>query len=267
MDPVPSVEPAAAADPSAPLAVLRGARAAVVFLTRLPAGGFPYAAAEWRWAAAWFPGVGALVGALAGAIFLLAQPVGPFVAAACAVAAGLLATGAFHEDGLADTADALGGATDRQRIFAILKDSRIGTYGAAALAMALLLRVGLLARLDAHAPLALVLAGACARTPPVWLMAALPYVTPAEAARSKPLIPGGRAQAIAATVLCAALLAAAAASGRIAAATVVVLAAVLVAVAAVAGWRFRARAGGITGDFLGATEQVAEVAVLFVLAW
>jgi adenosylcobinamide-GDP ribazoletransferase len=237
----------------------------VVFLTRLPLGGFPYRDADWRWAAAWFPPVGAAVGATAALTFALARPAGALVAAALAVVVALLLTGALHEDGLADTADALGGAADRERLFAILKDSRIGVFGAAALTMSLLLRVALLARLDGTAAAALVLAGAWSRTTPVWLMATLPYVTPPATARNRPLFEVAAPQVVAATLAAAGITAAAVAMGlRLPQA--IGLAAVSVAVALLAGWRFRARAGGITGDFLGATQQITECGVLLALA-
>jgi adenosylcobinamide-GDP ribazoletransferase len=246
--------------PASAWAVLRGLRAAVVFLTRVPVGGFPYADAEWRWAAGWFPLVGAAVGALAGGVAWLAGGAGPPVAAALAVITSLLLTGAFHEDGLADTADALGGAYDRDKLFAILKDSRIGSFGAAALGMALLLRVLLLARLGARAPAALVLVGAVSRVAPVWLMAALPYVT-GGASRSRPVAQGGAPQALLATLLAAvtgALL-------HLSSLPAVALTAVSLGVALVCGWRFHVRAGGLTGDFLGATQQVSECALLLAL--
>jgi len=251
-----------ALDRATPWTVVRGLRAAIVFLTRIPVGGFPYRDAEWRWAAAWFPLVGALVGAVAGAAAWLAAGAGPLVAGALAVIASLLVTGAFHEDGLADTADALGGAYDRDRLFAILKDSRIGSFGAAALVMSLLLRVALLARLEAGAPLALVMVGAASRVAPVWLMAALPYVSGPDA-RSRPVARGVPPHAVLATALAAAVLGAA----HAALSPVAALAMVAVSLGAVllCGWRFHVRAGGITGDFLGATQQVCEAALLLAL--
>jgi adenosylcobinamide-GDP ribazoletransferase len=258
MSPVPD---AAAQDRASLWTVVRALRAAVVFLTRVPAGGFPYRAAEWRWAPAWFPLVGAAVGAVGGTGAWLARDAGPFVAAALAVIAILLVTGAFHEDGLADTADALGGAYDREKLFVILKDSRIGSFGAAALVMALVLRVALLARLGGAAPLALVLVGSASRVPPVWLMAALPYVTADELSRSRPVARGGPAQALWATALAALV----SVGLRLPFGTAAVLATVALGTALVCGWRFRARAGGLTGDFLGATQQVGECALLLVL--
>jgi adenosylcobinamide-GDP ribazoletransferase len=254
--------PAPSADPASAFTLVRAVRAAVVFLTRVPLGGFPYREAEWRWAPAWFPLVGAAVGAVAAVVSWLARGAGPFAAAALAVSAAMLVTGAFHEDGLADTADALGGAYDREKLFVILKDSRIGSFGAAALVMSLVLRVALLAQLGPAAPLALVLSGALSRVPPVWLMAALPYVTSPEAARSRPVARGGPAQALWATGVAAAIAAGSHAftlSGALAAAGVALGSAL------VCGWRFQVRAGGITGDFLGATQQVAECALLLAL--
>jgi adenosylcobinamide-GDP ribazoletransferase len=178
----------------------------------------------------------------------------------------LLSTGALHEDGLADTADALGGATDRERVMAILKDSRIGTYGAAALILALLLRVTLLARLDAAAPLALVLVGAVSRAAPVWLMTALPYVTAPEASRSRPLVRTGMPQLVVATMFAAMALTGAVCLHAISWPTAAGLAGLCALCALVLGWRFRVRAGGVTGDFLGATQQVGECALLLWLA-
>jgi adenosylcobinamide-GDP ribazoletransferase len=185
-----------------------------------------------------------------------------------ALVATLLLTGAFHEDGLADTADALGGALpgERQRLFEILKDSRIGAYGAAALVASLLLRAALLARLDGTAGLALVVAGAWSRAAPVWLMVALPYVTPEAHRRSKPLLDAGPAQAVGATAAAVLVSALAVATGGLPVAGAGALVLVAASVAVGAGWRFHARAGGITGDFLGATQQLCECALLLTLA-
>ncbi|WP_394825073.1 adenosylcobinamide-GDP ribazoletransferase [Pendulispora albinea] len=245
---------------------LRGVRAAVTLLTRLPVGGFPYSEADWRWSAAYLPLVGAFLGAVLGGVWLLTVRAGPAVAAVVVLAMSLLLTGAMHEDGLADTADALGGATTRERMFAILKDSRIGTFGSAALAVSLLLRAALLARLAEIAPIVLVFANAGARLVPVWLMAALPYVTDAAVAKSSAIAAAGRVQVAVATVIFGAL---ACGVCMMHALSAVELGAALVSVV-LAGWlcaaRFRARAGGITGDFLGAAEQVSECVLLLAVA-
>jgi adenosylcobinamide-GDP ribazoletransferase len=244
---------------------LRAGRGAITFLTRLPVGGFPYTDAEWRWAPAWFPAVGGLLGLLYAGVWRASEAAGPFVAAVLVIAAALVATGAFHEDGLADTADALGGGHERARVLEILKDSRIGAFGAAALVVVLLLRVALLVRLGAAAPLALVLAESLSRAPSVWLMVALPYVTAEGAARSRPVTRASWPQAAAATIWPVAIAAAAALHGDLGGRTLVALAVVTPAVAALCAWRFRARVGGLTGDFLGATQQVEACAILLTL--
>jgi adenosylcobinamide-GDP ribazoletransferase len=242
---------------------LRGLRAAFFFLTRIPAGGWPYSDDDWRWSTAWFPLVGAFLGLAYAGIWQVTRPAGPFVAALLVVSAGLLLTGYFHEDGLADTADALGGGSTPQRILEILKDSRVGAFGSAALTMVLILRAALLAQLDARAPLALILSQCVARLPPIALMVLLPYATDDAVAKSKQVT-----RATSAQLVFAALIATAVTFGvyfvspdgiwlglGIAATITVIL-----------GLRFKARAGGITGDFLGATEQLCECAILLGLA-
>jgi adenosylcobinamide-GDP ribazoletransferase len=245
-----------------PPAQLRGARAAFTFLTRIPVGGFPYSSDDWRWSTAYFPLVGAAVGGIMAAVWTAAAPLGSIAAAILAVAAGLLVTGGFHEDGLADTADALGGAYDRERVHEILKDSRVGTFGALALAVSLALRVALIVELGAAAAVALVFVQSASRLPPIWLMVALPYATPASTAKSRPVTRAGIAQALLATVWPVLLAEILLAPGQLLA-----LAAIAALATALLGWRFAARVGGITGDFLGATQQVVECALLAALVW
>ena len=257
-------------------AILRACRAAFFFLTRLPVGGFPFTEAEWRWAAGWFPFVGLVVGAVMACVWLAAERAGPLVAATLATGAGMLLTGCFHEDGLADTADALGGVVDRGRVFEILKDSRIGSFAAACLVVVLLLRIGLLARLAAlpsaagvttlAVPGLIVLSQGLARVPPVWLMAALPYVTLDDVSKSKVVTGAGSGQAWLATTWIVLALAAGVWWGVVHPIEAGIGVAAAAAVTAYLGWRFRRRIGGLTGDFLGAVEQCAEVAFLLALA-
>lgn len=244
---------------------LRGARAAFVFLTRVPVGGFPYSAADWRWASASFPLVGLVLGVVCAVVWWLAAPLGPWVAAVTVLVASIVLTGAFHEDGLADTADALGGAHDRARIFVILKDSRVGAFGAVALVISIAFRLVLLAQLAGAAPAALVLAHCLARLGPVWLMVAMPYVSDA-AAKSRDITPAGVAQGAIATAIGVAVAGGVVLAGGAIDATSALAAFVAMALAtAFCGWRFRARAGGLTGDFLGAAEQVNEIVILFTI--
>ncbi len=269
--------------------VLRGVRAAFVFMTRVPVGGFPYSAEEWRWASAWFPLVGLVLGTICAAVWWLVAPLGPWVAAMTVLVVSILLTGAFHEDGLADTADALGGAYDREKIFVILKDSRVGAFGALAVVISIAFRLVLLAQLGgaapgdaapaavlAAAPAALLLAHCLARVGPVWLMVAIPYVSDA-AAKSRQVTRAGAAQGVFATaigaagtgvVVAAGLSAGGGGWGLIAGINATAALAAFAAMAlatALCGWRFRARAGGVTGDFLGAAEQVNEIVILFTI--
>lgn len=244
---------------------MRGVPAAFAFLTRLPVGGFPYSMEELRWSSAHFPLVGAAIGGVLGGSMLLCGRAGSLVAAAVAVSAGLLLTGALHEDGLADTADALGGASDREQLFLILRDSRIGVFGAAALCMALLLRVALLARLGRTAPAALVLTGSLARLPLVWMVALLPRA-PVAGGKSVALAQAGTAQMMIASGWVALLCCAAVAEKLLEWKLLILSFVVAAAIAAICGRRFLRRAGGLTGDFLGATEQVLEGALLLTFA-
>jgi adenosylcobinamide-GDP ribazoletransferase len=247
-------------------AAARGVRAAFVFLTRVPVGGHPYDRAEWAWAAAQFPLVGAVVGAFLGVLFHTLSPLGLLPDAVFVVAASLAVTGAMHEDGFADTCDALGGAADRARVFEILKDSRIGVFGACALLVSFVGRVTLLDRLGADASWALPLVGCAARVGPVWQMVALPYVSRV-GAKSADVAQARSTQALVATgwfVLAGAI---AVEEHVVTVGRLAVLAVVLAATTLATGWQYVRRAGGVTGDFLGATEQLCELLGYAVLAW
>lgn len=256
---------------------IRGMRAAFVFLTRIPAGGFPYSDEDYAWAPAHGPLVGLVVGGAGAAVFALLIGAGATPAALVALTVTMLLTGGFHEDGLADSADALGGAIfDRERLLVILKDSRIGTYGALAVAVTVGLRTLLIGQVATEAAVhtnpglagaaALVLSHTLARVAPTWLMATMPYVTDAEHAKSRPIVRAGRRAGIIATLWGAAVLVAAWAWLPDARSALWILVPSLVVASALCAWRFHRRVGGITGDFLGATEQVGEMTVLLVLA-
>ena len=152
--------------------------AAVRFFTRLPVPAWVgHSAAGLPAAIRWFPAVGALIGSLAALVYLLAAQVWPAqVALLLSMASSIYLTGAFHEDGLSDTVDGLGGGWDKERILAIMKDSRLGNYGAIALWLALSGKFALLAAQPAALLPAILLAGhtlsrACAAS----LLAALDY--------------------------------------------------------------------------------------------
>jgi len=233
---------------------------ALQFLTRLPAPALKGFQPDWiTRAARYFPVVGQIVGALSGLAFLGASQLWPpAVAALLALAVGLLATGALHEDGLADAADGLfGGATPERRI-EIMKDSRIGAYGVLALVVALGLKAATLASL---APLAgawtLVAAHGLGRAMAVLTMRTTSYAPAGRPTRWTPAETGVRTRELAVALLLSAwplafLSPAMAAAG-------VAGAAILAAVVTVSAQR---RLGGHTGDVLGAVEQAGEMGFL-----
>ena len=235
-----------------PAVSLRGAWA---FLTRLPGGAHPSDDQELGRSVAWFPVVGVVVGTLSGAVYwALHGPLGAPLAAVLAVAAGAVATGCFHEDGLADTADALGGA-NRQRRLEIMKDSRVGAFGVLALVLSTLVRVFAVSSLAATDGLiALVVAHMLGRTTAVAVMGAAPAAAGTGLGHSytahRP-----RAWTAAVVVLSSAAAVGLGLTGTVSLATAAVGAASVALVA-------RRAFGGITGDVLGAAEQVAEMAVL-----
>jgi adenosylcobinamide-GDP ribazoletransferase len=241
-------------------------RAAFAFLTRLPVGARNSTERELAWAPAHFPLVGTVLGAALACAWLAARRTGALPSAVLVIALSMLLTGALHEDGLADTADALGGARTREDLMRILKDSRIGAFGAAALAVVVLFRVATLTSLDARAPAALVAVHAVARVAPVWLMLVLPYVS-GEGAKSRAIARVRAPQALVATAWAAIVIALLARAGQLTLRDAGGVAIAVLTSTAACGLRFHARAGGVTGDLLGAAEQIAECACLFALAW
>jgi adenosylcobinamide-GDP ribazoletransferase len=237
--------------------------AAFALLTRLPVSSLPALPEVAPGASVWaYPVVGATIGALGGAVYWVVHALGcpAPLAALWALAVTILATGALHEDGLADAADGLAGDTPQQSL-AIMRDHRIGTYGAIALLLELGIRttaVALLAEPGAVLA-ALIAAGAMGRASAVMLMAALP------AARNDGLSaavgrPGGTMTAWAIGL----------AFGigilflSFGAAVAVLLSAVLTSV--LVGALARAKLGGQTGDVLGAACVLGECLTLTVLA-
>lgn len=247
---------------------------ALQFLTRVPIPNWVGHEAAWlNRCVRYFPFVGAVVGGFGVIVMLVATrwwP--PLVVGGLTVAATMWFTGAFHEDGLADTFDALGGVVPREKALSIMKDSRIGTYGAAALVVVLGLRMALVASLlqrsQLDAMLALTAACVTGRGGAVALMALLPYAGDAAHAKAKPLATAVPANSVwIAMALTVAMLAVAAAFGprenlgRWAFA----VAASMGVVVTMRRWLMR-RLGGYTGDTLGATEQLIEVTMLLVLS-
>lgn len=258
------------------------------FFTRIPVTGkladwVGYSPALLRASAGHFPGVGVLVGLLVAGftalLLLLLPPTGlaPLVAATLGTVLGVLVTGAFHEDGLADVADGLGGSADRARALEIMKDSRVGAFGAIAVVLVLLSKVSLLALLgDISGPLmvlALLLAHVVSRTWPLLTIRLLVHVGDAAGSKSKPLADQISVRALATGLLwllltllamlwlqsSTAWVALDGGDDRLLAALASALVGSIAAWALMARWFWR-RLGGFTGDCLGATQQVCELA-------
>lgn len=164
---------------------------ALGFLTRIPMlARIDYSQQLMNQSSLYFPFVGLLLGALyAGLFTVLALLWSPLICLVLVLCFHLWITGAFHEDGLADSADALGGGYTVEARLRIMKDSRIGTYGTVALIGALGLKVTLLWHLE-WVWLGLLLAPCIARLTPLLLMSALPYVTDPDTSKSKPVADG-----------------------------------------------------------------------------
>jgi adenosylcobinamide-GDP ribazoletransferase len=233
----------------------------VAFCTRLPLAQVGQVAQGNIARASWaMPVAGALVGTVAALAYAVAVRLGlpPSVAAALAIAAGMLLTGAMHEDGLADTADAMGGS-DRVRKLEIMHDSRLGTFGACALVLSILLRWAALASVarPGAVALALIAAHTAARATLPAMMVAVPPARSDGLAASFGAPP--REVAAVAEIIGVLALVLCLGFGR------GLLAAVLLGAAAVATARLSMKAiGGQTGDVLGALEQICEVLVLLV---
>lgn len=209
-----------------------------------------------------FPLVGAMIGLAIGLVyrFLLTMDIPPLAAAALALGASAALTGALHEDGLADLGDGFGGGHDRAAKLLIMRDSRLGTYGTIVLLVGFTARMAALASLPAAVVVpGLVAAHALARAAIPVLAASMPFARDDGLGKS-----AGRPET--ATVVTAILIAVVIAWLCLPVKEALLalgLAAAGAAAVAVLAWR---QIGGVTGDVFGAAEQVAETAVLIMLA-
>jgi adenosylcobinamide-GDP ribazoletransferase len=260
----------------------------VQFFTRIPVTGrladwVGFSPAMLRASAAHFPGVGWLVGGLVAAftaVLLAWLPVAdfaPLVAAVWGTAWGVLLTGAFHEDGLADVFDGLGGSPDRERALVIMKDSRVGAFGAIALMLVLLGKVSLLALIGSVSPallcVVLFLAHVVSRTWPLLLIRFMPHVGDVAGSKSKPLADQITRASLGVAIIWVILALALVGYAQLATNLIVseeesgaFLQAFMTALLAsglvfLLLWRwFWRRLQGFTGDCLGATQQLCELA-------
>jgi adenosylcobinamide-GDP ribazoletransferase len=231
---------------------------AASFLTRVPAGAALEAPANLARSVPWFPVVGGLLGAGLAGVYVGARSILPsFLAAGLAVGAGVVLTGAIHEDGLSDTADAMGGI-DRGEALRILKDPSHGTYGVLAIALTVLLRIGAVSSLDGWTAVAVLPAAhALSRMASACLLGWMPSAAG-----------GGLGATFGAAVTGPLVLRAVATGLLIGLASLgawVVPASFLAGVGAAAvGLLGIRKLGGLTGDVLGAGQQAGEVLVLLV---
>jgi adenosylcobinamide-GDP ribazoletransferase len=236
----------------------------IAFCTRLPicpakpVEGKDVARASWA-----FPVAGALVGMFGALIYWLAFRMGlpSAVSAALGVAVTLITTGCLHEDALADTADGFGGGKDAAEKLQIMRDSRVGTYGACALVLSILIRWSAIAAIaePSTVAIALIAAHASARAPMPILMGWIPQARRdglAAAAGTPP-----PSSAIAAAMLGVVLLIFAFGLGR-----ALILLLLLTLATVLLGWLSMRQIGGQTGDVIGALEQFNEMLILLVCA-
>ncbi|WP_370224504.1 adenosylcobinamide-GDP ribazoletransferase [Pararhodobacter marinus] len=235
---------------------MRAARAALAFLTRLPAG--PLDSADFARAPAWFTAVGLGLGIASAGIWWLAAWVWPPVLAAlAAVVALLMTTGALHEDGLADTFDGLGSGRPTERALEIMRDSRIGSFGAIALGIVLAARVAALAALGLGAPVALIAGQALSRAGMTLMLRRGPYVRATGAATGMTGPMGAHRWALIGAVALAIVITAVTLGWAVLGG----LAGLVVAQLAIRGWAV-ARLRGITGDILGASQALGDLGFL-----
>lgn len=216
--------------------------------------------------AKYFPAIGICIGAASAVVLLLAGAVwGPVIAALLAVATSIVVTGALHEDGLADAADGFGGGRSVEKRLLIMKDSRIGAYGALALAFSIALRVTALAEMPLWSgAAALIAAHAAARITPAFVMNAMPYAGDTAAMKvsytDAPVSANDLRFALI-VVVCA--LVPLAFVSILSVTSGLLLGAALAA--AIALWAQRL-IDGYTGDVLGAIEQMFEIGFLLGVA-
>lgn len=244
---------------------------AVQFLTRLPLPSLHnFQAQDLQLSARYFPLVGLLVGGLTAGVFVFfSHFFNPWIAALGSTAFSLLLTGAFHEDGWADTCDGLGGGLTREQALAIMKDSRLGTYGTLGLICVLALKVALLASLPlAAAVFALCCAHGLSRWCSVLLLRFLSYAGHLEDAKTKPLAQHlSSAQAVIASLPLLSLLPLLYWLPITSSWLVFFLPlTAMLLVTLLLARLFLRRLGGYTGDNLGATQQMTELTCYLMLA-
>lgn len=237
---------------------------ALSFFTRIPVPkNMYYSPALLNRSGRYFSLVGLLIGGILSIIFMIISPLFPYsISVPLLIIISLLLTGAFHEDGLADMADGMGGSMTVKKRLTIMKDSRIGTYGSVALVMALALKLfSLIALAQGHYLIpALILAYTLSRSVAASLIYDLPYVSDSDTSKSKPLANKqtpfelrllmiiGLIPLVFFSVLT----------------SFIIIITLLIFRAGFKRWLI-ARLGGYTGDCLGACQQISELLIYLVV--
>lgn len=242
---------------------------ALAFLTRIPIpAATPHTPANLNAAARYFPLIGALVGTCGALIYLSAIQIWPAsIAVALSMAATVLLTGAFHEDGFADSCDGFGGGWRREQVLTIMKDSRIGSYAAIGLVLLLALKfLSLFALAQASVQsssrivIALIFGHACSRLLAISYLYNFDYVRDDDSSKVKPMATQINRNDLSIACLSVAPLL-----------LFLSLHQAISIIAMLLLWRWgfgryiRRRIGGYTGDCLGAAQQIAEVSIYLAL--
>jgi adenosylcobinamide-GDP ribazoletransferase len=236
---------------------------AVMFLTRLPCPSWVGHEPEYlAKSSVYFPLVGIIVGAIGAIAWLLTGWIAtPLLAAIVATAATIWATGAFHEDGLADSFDGIGGGWTRDQMLEIMKDSRIGTYGMVALLLVIIAKLHAIASLGSwKAAAAIVAAHAIGRCSSLPLIYWLPYVQHS-GSKSKPF-----AASVDRSMLSIACVATSIGTLLLLSISGLIVLVIAILVTLLGGLYLRRVLGGITGDTLGCVNQLCELSVYVTLA-
>jgi len=238
---------------------------AIQFYTRLPLPStwIAYSSSQLSPATRYFPLIGWLVAGSAGLVFIISIQFWNFtIAVLLSMVASVLVTGAFHEDGLADMCDGLGGGWSAEQVLTIMKDSRVGTYGLVGLGLVLALKAATLSTMPpAQIVLALWVGHSVSRLSAVAIIATFPYARADATSKVKPV-----AQQLSWTTLIIAGILGSLPLLWLPWLTIGLIILTVAGLTAYLGWVFQRRLGGYTGDCLGATQQLNELACYLVLA-
>lgn len=238
---------------------MKSLRCAFAFLTRLPVGDAAFDGRDVGRALGWFPVVGLTVGLIQWGVLLLTSALPPWVSATLATVVMALVTGAFHLDALADMADGFGGGHTRADVLRIMRDHVIGAYGGVALILGLSLRIGVVASLVTlgHAGAWVCAAAAVAKWSSALLGWRLPYARRESSGVGSAVTDHMGWPELLQSTTAAVLIAAIVLGwyGGLAVLTTLVVTVIM------GRWCMR-RIGGVTGDTLGATTELSELAIL-----